>query len=105
MSDSPLDPANKIEYKDNEYVNFILPGNEQAGTAGRQVGIILGKVSEHIIDYWIVEPMRRIEPFSAWSIPHTHIRPYDESDFLCFRQPKAENNVVVVVDKPEEETK
>lgn len=78
-----LDPANKIEYVDQQPVEVLLGGDPEKLVTGRVIG---RATSNGLIDYWIILLDERINdyPFQAIAVQHTFIRPQgDNRPFLC----------------------
>ena len=76
-----LHPDNKVEYKNGDHIEFLIPGGDMNDI---KYGRILGISTRHIIDFWIVEPFVQIGDWTCWSIQHTFIRPINSNKpFLC----------------------
>jgi hypothetical protein len=78
---NPLHPDNKVEFEDGDAVEFLIPGGDRNDIRS---GIIRGKSSTHIVDFWIIQPVDKIGEWTCWCIQNTHIRKIgDNKPFLC----------------------
>jgi hypothetical protein len=73
---------NKQQYNQNDLVQFTV-----AGDVTRLIyGVIVGKLSSHLIDTWLVKTAHLIKdyPYEVVALPHTFIKlRSDARPFLC----------------------